>query len=256
MKRRGLEEEEKPGLTRRSFLRGAVAAGAVGFVGAGTFATVVSLVKPPDCPPDVGDLLDSFLYVKPEGSLLRVWYEEAGLVGEEARITDFVPGRGANVIWKAWRTPDTELVCGFSAMLIMMDPTELSFPAGFPQEDFVIDGLYAIWLCCTHACCRPGWQLIPRANYKVDLGRDNIYCVCHDSQYNPRIISPYQHPPPPDASGAQYFGVHKEVGVGPAPRGMPLIPLTLEGTKIVGVASDLQPWYQYLDAKNKEVPPP
>ena len=252
MKRRGLEEEEKPGLTRRSFLRGAVAAGAVGFVGAAGFGTVVSLINPPDCPPDVGDLLDSFLYINPEGAQLSVWYVKEDLVGKEARITDFQPGRGANVIWKAWRVPDTGLVCGFSAMLIMMDPAELELPEDFPQQEFVIDGLYAIWLCCTHACCRPGWRLIPRSNYRDNLGYENIYCVCHDSQYNPRIITKYQHPPPPDASGAEYFGVHKDAP-GPAPRGMPLIPLELEGSKIIGRVKD-QGWYQYLDSKNKTVP--
>lgn len=251
MKRRGLEEERE-GITRRSFLRGAVAAGTVGFLGAAGFGTVVSLISPPDCPPKQGELLNSFIYINPEGAKLPVWFVEEGLVGQEARISHFLPGRAANTIWKAFRTDDGQRVCGLSTLLIMIDPAELAFPEGFPQSEFVINGLYAIFNCCTHACCRPGWQLLPRENYKDDLGRDNIYCVCHDSQYDPRRISRYQHPPPPDASGAEYFGVHKDVA-GPAPRGMPLIPLELEGTKIIGRVKN-QDWYRYLDNKAKTIP--
>lgn len=252
MRRRGLEEEEKPGLTRRSFLRGAVAAGSIGFIGAAGFGTVVSLLSPPTtCR---GELLNSFLYINPEGSKLPVWYVEEGLVGEEARITHFQPGRAANVIWKATISDDGAIACGFSALLIQMDPGELVLPddPAFNPDEFVLGGLYAIFNCCTHACCRPGWQLIPREQYLKDLGHDNIYCVCHDSQYDPRMISKYRHPPPPDASGAEYFGVHKDAA-GPAPRGMPLIPLELEGNKIIGRVKD-QAWYQYLDNKSKTIP--
>ncbi len=253
MRRRGLEPEEKPGLTRRSFLRGAVAAGSIGLIGAAGFGTAVSLLSPPtECR---GDLLNSFLHINPVGAPLPVWFVEQGLVGQEARITDFQPGRGANVLWKATISEDGQLICGFSAMLIRMDPRELSFPDDpeFVPTEFVIGGLYAIFNLCTHAGCRPGWQLIPRPYPKGDQGFENIYCVCHDSQYNPRMISKYRHPTPPDASGAEYFGVHKEVGVGPAPRGMPLIPLELEGTKIIGRVKN-QAWYQYLDSKNKTIP--
>ncbi|MEE9173639.1 MAG: hypothetical protein V3U30_01525 [Thermoplasmata archaeon] len=252
MRQRGLEEEEKPGLTRRSFLRGAVAAGSIGFIGAAGFGTVVSLLSPPtECR---GEILSSFLYINPEGAQLPVWFVEQGLVGQEARITDFQPGRGANVIWKATISEDGQIACGFSAQLIQMDPAELSLPddPDFNPGEFVLGGLYALFNCCTHACCRPGWRLIPRSQYRDDLGHETIYCVCHDSQYNPRMISKYQHPPPPDASGAEYFGIHKDVA-GPAPRGMPLIPLELDGTKIIGRVKN-QAWYQYLDSKNKTIP--
>lgn len=250
LKRRGLDEEEQPGLTRRSFLRGAVAAGSIGFIGAAGFGTVVSLISPPTtCR---GEVLSSFLYINPVGAQLPVWFVEEGLLGQEARITDFRPGRGANVLWKATISEDGTIACGFSAMLINMDPAEMNFPPDFNSSEFVLNGLFAIFNCCTHACCRPGWQLLPRAQYKVDLGYDNIYCPCHDSQYNPRIISKYQHPSPPDASGAEYFGVHKDVP-GPAPRGMPIIPLELEGNKIIGRVKN-QGWYQYLDSKAKTVP--
>ncbi|MCJ2531722.1 MAG: hypothetical protein LN413_05385 [Candidatus Thermoplasmatota archaeon] len=251
MRQRGLDEEEKPGITRRSFLRGAIAAGSIGFIGAAGFGTVVSLLSPPtECR---GELLNSFLYVNPDVEI-PVWFVEQGLVGQEALITDFQPGRGANVIWKATISEDGQIACGFPALLIHVDPAELSFPddPAFDPGEFVQGGLYAILNCCTHACCRPGWRLIPRSAYLKDLGHENIYCVCHDSQYNPRIITKYRHPSPPDASGAEYFGVHKDAA-GPAPRGMPLIPLELDGPKIIGRVKN-QAWYQYLDSKNKTIP--
>jgi Rieske Fe-S protein len=248
MRRRGIPEE---GMTRRSFLKGALAAGTAGFLGVAGFTTVQSLISP-----EVkvkGQVLDTFIYINPEGARLPIWFED--LIGEEAKITHFKPGRGANVLWKAVIDEEGQIVpfTGFPGLLIQLNEEELEFPQGYSMDEFVVEGLYAIFNCCTHACCRPGWQLIPRSAYKVDPGYDTVYCVCHDSQYNPRRIFKYRHPPPPDASGAEYIGIYKEPGLGPADRGMPLIPIELDGNKIVGISRD-QNWYRYLDFKSRIIP--
>ncbi len=248
MRKRGIPEE---GITRRTFLKGAVAAGTAGFLGVATYGTVKSLLSP-----EVkvrGEVLDSFVYVKPEGAALPIWFES--IVGREARISHFQPGRGANVLWKAVIDEEGQIVpfTGFPGLLVQMEEEAVEFPEGYPRDDYIVQGLCAVFNCCTHACCRPGWQLIPRSAYKVDPGYDTIYCVCHDSQYNPARITRYKHTPPPEASGAEYLGIYKEPGLGPADRGMPLIPLELEGDKLVGVVRN-QDWYRYLDFKSRIIP--
>ena len=193
-------------------------------------------------------VIDTFLYREELGARVPIWYRD--LLGEEARITHFEPGRGANAVWRAEVDEDGTVLpdTGLPALLIMMDEETLEFPTGYARSEFVIQGLYAVFNCCTHFCCRTGWQLIPLSSYRDVLGYENIYCACHASQFNPRRLATYTHAPPPKASGATYLGVYKEPEVGPAQVGMPLIPIGLEGDKIVGHLS-YPAWYRYLDFK-------
>ncbi len=246
MVKRGIDEDEGI-MSRRNFLRGAAAAGTAGFLGVAGYGTVASLLSPER--PVAGEVLDSFVYVRPQGVPTPTWYEVQDLVTREARLSHFDVGQGANVVWRPLRDQRGNIIpVGLPGLLIRLEEEELSFPAGYNRDEFTKSGLIAVFNCCTHACCRPGWQLIGRNAYKVDLGYDNIYCPCHDSQYNPRRFTEYQHDPPPLASGATFLGVHKEPGVGPAPRGMPLIPLELDGDRLVGVVKDPE-WYHFLDFK-------
>ncbi|MEE9237659.1 MAG: hypothetical protein V3U52_07720, partial [Thermoplasmata archaeon] len=241
------EPDEKRGITRRTLLKIGAVVGAGSAAGIGGYAAFKSFIAPTQ---PFREVRDTFFYVEPIDVELPVWYVDEGLVGEEARKSHFESGRGANVLWRVEvergrAIPST----GFPALLIQMDENDLEFPEGYPAEEFVIQGLFAVFDCCTHACCRPGWQLISRSSFRRDLGHDTIYCFCHDSQYNPRRILEYQHPLPPSASGAEYIGVAREAG--PANRGMPLIPIELDGDKIMGRMKNPD-WYRYLDF-NREI---
>ncbi|MEE8199434.1 MAG: hypothetical protein V3R48_06950 [Thermoplasmata archaeon] len=247
MKRRGLEEREE-GVNRRTFLRGALAAGTAGLVGAATYGTVASLLTRPG----TFEGLETFLYLKPQGAPVQ-WFEAEGRLGTEARLSHFEPGRGASVLWKAIFNNEGQLVGGLPGLLIQWPEEELQFPSGLPRDDFVVQGLYAIFNLCTHAGCRPGWQLVAQSAFRNDLGRENVYCPCHFSQYNPRIIERYQHPPPPESSGARYIGVSKDAA-GPADRGMPLIPLEVAGDTLVGLVRNPD-WYKYLDFTQVDLEP-
>lgn len=237
------------GISRRGLLKVAAGAGVAGLAGFSGYALVRTLAG--TVPPDVVEVKPSFVYAEPAGIDEPVWYQAEGLVGSEAQLRHFVPGRGAHARWRAGMDDEGRIVHpGLPALLIQMEEDELTVPQEFPREAYVIDGLYAVFDCCTHACCRPGWQLIPQSRYQADLGYANVYCPCHDSQYNPRRLSAYTHPPEPEASGARYLGIYKEPGIGPAPRGMPLIPLHLEGDTIIGEMQD-PAWYRYLDFGEK-----
>lgn len=224
-------------------------AGAAGLAGASAFAVLRSLTPPLALPREV---METFVYVEPVRADLPVWYVEQGLVGKEARRSHFVPGRGANCLWRVEMDERGQIVpnTGFPALLLEMDEAILDFPSGYARSEFVHQGLYALFNCCPRACCRPEWQLIPRSKYLYDLGYDNVVCPCHFEQYNPRIITEYRHPAPPEASGATYIGIHMEAGTGPVERGMPLIPIELTGDRVVGTLR-YPDWYRYLLYKDR-----
>ncbi len=45
------------------------------------------------------NVLDTFVYEEPRAAI-PVWYVEDGLVGREALLSHFQPGRGAAVAWR------------------------------------------------------------------------------------------------------------------------------------------------------------
>lgn len=240
------EDRFEEGLTRRGWIKGALAVGVAGVAGASGASTVRTLASDPSPVPQ-----ETFLYVDPQGARLPVWWKERGLVGEEARLHDFTPGDGANVLWRWHLTEEGAVAGGLSALLMRVDEEVLEFPAGYRHEDFVVRGLYAVFNCCTHACCRPGWRLTPRAAYSLDLGYDTIFCPCHCAQFHPTRVGIFTHPGPPEGSGATYIGVVNVAG--PAKRGMPLIPLEVRDDRIVGKLRDPN-WYRYLDTMRRPLP--
>ncbi|MEE9182563.1 MAG: hypothetical protein V3U33_08365 [candidate division NC10 bacterium] len=198
------------------------------------------------------NVLDSFVYEEPRAPL-AVWYVEEGLIGQEALLSHFKPGRGAAVAWRMEaQDGDPRPGTGVPALLLMMEENALEFPKGYVREDFVIQGLYAVFNCCTHLCCQPGWQFLPRERQRADLGYDTVYCPCHASQYDPRRLEQYRHPGGLRAEGAEYLGIYKVPEVGPASRGMPLIPLERDGDRIVGRLKDPD-WYRYQKFRRRNL---
>ncbi|MEE9164128.1 MAG: twin-arginine translocation signal domain-containing protein [Thermoplasmata archaeon] len=240
------EDEAKKGITRRGFVKGALAAGAASLVGVGGYAALQTLT--PEAPPTPQE---TFLYLNPEGAKEPVWVVEQGLVGEEARLSHFREGTGAIVRWRWHLDEGGHVAGGLSSLLMRVAETEMEFPPGYPIEEFVVDGLYAVFNCCTHACCRATWQLIPRTYYRPDLGFDTIYCVCHDAQYHPTRVGVFTHPSPPMGSGAHYIGVVDLSG--PVDRGLPLIPIEIHDDLIVGKLREPD-WYRYLDTMTSPLP--
>ncbi len=198
------------------------------------------------------NVLDSFIYEEPRTSL-PVWYVEEGLIGQEALLSHFNPGRGAAVAWRMeTQKGDPRPGTGVPALLLMMEESALEFPKGYVREDFVIQGLYAVFNCCTHLCCQSGWQFLPRERQRTDLGYDTVYCPCHASQYDSRRLEQYRHPRGPRGEGAEYLGIYKVPKVGPANRGMPLIPLERDGDRIVGRLKDPD-WYRYQKFRRRNL---
>ncbi|MCJ2531796.1 MAG: twin-arginine translocation signal domain-containing protein [Candidatus Thermoplasmatota archaeon] len=238
------EDEAKKGITRRGFVKGAIAAGAASVVAVGGYTALQTLTGERRPIPQ-----ETFLYLNPEGAEVPPWFVERGLIGKEARLSHFGVGDGANVLW-IWHIDEGgNPAGGVSALLMHVDEQELEFPPGYVREEFVVEGLYAVFNCCTHVCCRAGWRLIRRSMYRNELGFDTIYCVCHDAQFHPTRIVEATHPSPPQ--GARYIGVAHIAG--PGYGGMPLIPLEVRDDLILGKLREPD-WYRYLDTMTRPLP--
>ncbi|MFQ5907819.1 MAG: ubiquinol-cytochrome c reductase iron-sulfur subunit [Thermoplasmata archaeon] len=199
-----------------------------------------------------GGVLDTFVYEDPRASL-PVWYVEEGLVGREALLSHFQPGRGAAVAWRVETQSGNPVAgTGVPALLLMMEEKALRLPRGYVREDFVIQGLYAVFNCCPHLCCQPGWRFTPREAQRANLGYDAVYCPCHASQFDPGRLEPYQHPGRTGGEEGEYLGIYKVPNVGPADRGMPLIPIRLEKGKVVGQLKH-PAWYRYQKFQGKDL---
>lgn len=240
----GREDPPEKGIDRRTLLKLGLAAAAGAVAGTGAYIAINSLrpVSPPL------QVRETFVYTAPQGtSWLPIWYVDEGLVGQEARLSHFVPGRGAGVRWRTqFQEGGEELFPGFPALLMKVEEEQLEFPEQYPREEFVVDGLYAVFNTCTHAGCPASYKLISRTQYVTpDPGFDSIYCLCHDAQFHPRKIVVNTHPPPPEASGATYIGVEKISAPGPLDWAMPLIPIEIRGDRIIGHLQNPD-WYQYL----------
>ncbi len=239
-------DEAKKGITRRGFVKGVIAAGAASVVAVGGYTALRTLT-----PEALPTPQETFLYLNPEGARIPVWVVEQGLVGEEARLSHFREGDGAIVLWRWHLDEGGRVAGGLSTLLMRVAETEMEFPADYPIEEFLVDGLYAVFNCCTHACCRASWQLIRRTEYRRDHGFDTIYCACHNAQYHPTRVGVFTHPGAPMGSGARYIGVvHLS---GPVNRGMPLIPIEVQEDVLVGKLREPD-WYRYLDTMTRHLP--
>ena len=233
------DDQAKEGITRRGFVKAAIALGGASVVGVGGYAALQTLTQ--EQPPT---LQETFLYVNPVGAKFPVWVVEQGLVGEEARLSHFREGDGAVVRWR-WHLGEDGQVEGLPALLVRVEDEKLEFPGGYPRDEFVVDGLYALFNHCPHAGCRPAWKVHPVRFLKDRTGpKEPICCACHYAQFHPWEFAEYRHPPPPESTGAAYVGV-RLLG-GPANRGMPLIPIEVQGDVLIGKLKDPS-WYRYLD---------
>lgn len=236
-------------VSRRTLVKLGLIAGAGGLAGLGSYTAIRSLLS------EVGPQerrLESFIYPNvaavPEIGGTGPWWVEEGLVGAEARLSDFRPGTAANVVWQAIANAGGEAnpSAGLPALLVRVEEGEdLTLPAGYDPSEFIIRGLYALFNLCPHAGCRPAWKLHPVTRLKDPSGpKEPICCACHYAQFHPWEFTEYRHPEPPESTGTAYPGV-RLLG-GPANRGMPLIPLKLDGDRLIGVLRYPE-WYSYLD---------
>ncbi len=115
-----------------------------------------------------------------------------------------------------------------------------------PSENLVM-----IFARCTHLCCIPGWQLVSNSFTEDtwtpgggDDGGTKLFCICHSSRFDPTALEMNTNTNRSNGSKFKYAGVRRSGG--PAPVGLPIIPIAMNGDIIEGLP-DYVDWYTYCD---------
>ena len=119
-------------------------------------------------------------------------------------------------------------------------------PRLMPSEDLVM-----VFGRCTHLCCIPGWQLVSNSFTEDswtpgggDDGGTKLFCICHSSRFDPTVLEMNTNRNRSNGATFQYAGIRRSGG--PAPVGLPIIPIQLNGDNIEGLP-DYVDWYTYCD---------
>jgi len=122
----------------------------------------------------------------------------------------------------------------------------------FPSDDIVM-----IFSRCTHLCCIPGWQLVENTFTEdhwsaggTDSGGTKLFCICHSSRFDPTMLEMNTNRNRADGSVFNYAGIRRSGG--PAPVGLPIIPVAVTGDIIEGLAFEVDGgstvnWLTYCD---------
>lgn len=222
-------------VSRRKFIKTMVGAAAAAGTASAGFSLVAAPALSPYPKPGIRLREGTFVYTADEGAKKQnVWYLDK--VGQEAMAADFdVPGKGAQVIWN-----------GFAAMLIKLDrkrfvnlkgEATVANPEGksykvVPGTPGIVDDIIGLWGICPHACCKPNWRIS-----RPDV-QNLIWCICHDSRYDPHALVLDKSPTGVQYRCAMFAG-------GPAKRGLPQIPMKKGADgKLIGIPDNVE-WYQY-----------
>jgi len=243
-------DEDRPAdLGRRRFLKTTLTMGAIGLVGTAV-ASAKSILPPPF--EFKGTVDDKFRYGRPDNPSL--WF--APLAGQPVKTSDFALWQGAACLWRQTFDDTGKAIpgSGYPAMVICVDASLVKAPPEFEPHIVRADvggvpaAFIALYSRCVHFCCKPAWHVQripdtlhdyvaePRTFLATDPAtgapdpQDPIWCLCHNSQYDPVTFVHNVHPPPANVAyvGAQY--VH-----GPATRALPAIPSRLNGSVIEGL---------------------
>ena len=97
----------------------------------------------------------------------------------------------------------------------------------YPSDDIIM-----VFGRCTHLCCIPGWQLVSNSYTDdtwtpggTDDGGTKLFCICHSSRFDTTALEMNTNRNRSNGATFTYAGVRKSGG--PAPVGLPLIPVEL-----------------------------
>ena len=104
---------------------------------------------------------------------------------------------------------------------------------------------------CTHLCCIPGWQLVSNSftddNWTPGGGDDGgtkMFRICHSSRFDPTAIEVNRNANRSNGQMFEYLGIRRAGG--PAPVGLPIIPIIMNGDTIEA-STEYTGWLTYCD---------
>lgn len=137
-------------------------------------------------------------------SLIRPWFRH--LLGEPMRPEHFEDvGWGAPFLWRSEGRAEPLSLPGVLIRLREEDVRTLDEPAGnakpvaareldFLRREVFWKGFVAVSAVCTHFCCVAGYKEAEKLA-RPRNGWDNVFCACHDANYDPRQAVWYEMPP-------------------------------------------------------------
>ncbi len=246
-------------LTRREWIESGLVLGAAAAATAVESWAVLRLAQTvlPAPKPINGIIEDRLVYTHFPAD--QWWNSKAGTA---VRVTDFAEWQGATAVWRGLFQEGTWVPgTGYPVLVIRIlrddtyfehpDPGPYGLPAGFGlyYDDPVRDiRIVALFDRCTHLCCYPGWHVVsdppPPRTYTVspptyDVYRqDPVYCVCHDSQFDPLLLVADVNP----VNNVGFVGA--QVVHPPATYSIPVIPIRAVSDELRGGMAN-PAWYAY-----------
>ena len=217
-------------ITRRSFLKGALALAGTGMSGALAVPGLKTLLPPPvvHCNPD--EAHDTLTYKGEEGS----WYES--LEGKVALKEDFQLNQSAMVMWAPKELEEELGSCKAVLTLVKVPAEDTMTEWGVPDDGGNTMMMAYHTYKCPHLCCKPVFKK-EGTGISGDPFENMFLCPCHLSRFDPLSIIENI-----DEKGRPVMVA--ELVEGPAPYGLPIVPLDERSGELVGKTDKLE-WLKY-----------
>ena len=219
-------------ITRRGFLKGAIGLAGAGMTGALTVPALKSLLPPPVTRCNKDEAHATLTYKKESGK----WYENKS--GNTAKIEDFKNLWDVAIVNWAPKELEAELgSCEIQLALIKV-PTE----NGMEGLGITTDGGNNTMMAyhtykCPHLCCKPVFTPEGTSAISGDGYLNMFLCPCHLSMFDPVSVIKNK-----DEQGREVMAA--ELLEGPAPYGLPVVPISEENGGLIGLTTHLD-WLKY-----------
>ena len=219
-------------ITRRGFLKGAIGLAGAGMTGALTVPALKSLLPPPITRCNKDEAHDTLTYKKEDGK----WYENKA--NDIAKIEDF------KNIWDVaivnWAPTELEEELGNCEIQLAL--AKVPMESGMEGLGVSVDGGNAIMMAyhtykCPHLCCKPVFTDEGKSTISGKDFENMFLCPCHLSLFDP--ISIIENI---DEQGRTVMAA--ELLEGPAPYGLPVVPVAEKDGGLVGLTTHLD-WLKY-----------
>ncbi|HJP43468.1 MAG: twin-arginine translocation signal domain-containing protein [Candidatus Poseidoniia archaeon] len=220
-------------VTRRNFLKGALALAGSGMGGALSVPALMTLLPPPVVRCNSDEAYDTLLFKEREPG---TWYEP--LAGKVARKEDFALNQAAMVTWAPKELEEGLGTCEIVLTLIKLPAEEAMIEWGISD-----DGGNAVMMAyhtykCPHLCCKPVFmEKEELSSLSGDTYVNMFLCPCHLSLFDPLSIVEAT-----DELGRKVMVA--ELVEGPAPYGLPIVPIIERDGELVGRTDKLE-WLKY-----------
>ena len=219
-------------ITRRGFLQGAIGLAGAGMTGALTVPALKSLLPPPVTRCNKDDAHDTLTFKAEEGK----WYESKG--NEVAKIEDF------KNLWDVaivnWAPAELEEELGSCEIQLAL--VKVPMESGMEDLGVSTDGGNSMMMAyhtykCPHLCCKPVFTDEGKSTISGKDYENMFLCPCHLSLFDPISIIKNI-----DEQGREVMAA--ELLEGPAPYGLPVVPIAVKDGGLVGLTTHLD-WLKY-----------